>query len=66
MGISDGMGTAAVAGPDGQQGVRVHAMARHGDLSAVREDVFGDVFKSFYKTEDIIPAATIQARHVIF
>ena len=41
-------------------------MARHGDLSAVRKNICGYVFKPLDKTEDIIPATAVEARHVIF
>ena len=39
-------------------------MPGHGDLGAVGENIFRQVFELFNKTEDIIPAPAVEAGHV--
>ena len=40
-------------------------MPRHGDLGAIRENIFGNFFKAFDETENVIPPAAVEPGSMI-
>src|SRR5260221_4983218 len=60
-----GKGAALVAGLDQQQRISAHERTGHGHQSAIGEDEILPGAEFLYATEDVVPAAAIEARRVL-